>query len=70
VLKALPVKLTEVKAQQAVATLLQLIGQTTNFNALRALGEGLQALASKLTEAQAQQAIAPLLERIGKTTDP
>ena len=69
-LQALPAKLTEAQAQQALAPLLEQIGKTTDPYALKALAEALQALAAKLTEAQAQQALEPLLQQIGKTTNP
>jgi energy-coupling factor transporter ATP-binding protein EcfA2 len=71
VLQVLAAKLTEEQAQQALAPLLQLIGKTSDSDALGALAKGLRAVAARLTEAQAQQALAPLLQQqIGKTTDP
>jgi hypothetical protein len=69
-LRALPTKLTEAQAQQALDPLLHQIGKTTNHNALQALAHALRALPTKLTEAQAQQALDPLLHQIGKTTKP
>jgi hypothetical protein len=42
--------------KQALAPLLEEIGQTTNINALQTLAGALRAVAAKLTEAQAQQA--------------
>jgi hypothetical protein len=67
-LRALPAKLTDAQAQQALDPLLQQIGveMTDSGGALQAL----QAVAAKLTKAQAQQALAPLLQQIGKTTNP
>jgi hypothetical protein len=53
-LQALAAKLTEA---QALAPLLQQIGQTADAGALQALVEALQALPAKLTEAQAQQVL-------------
>jgi hypothetical protein len=55
-LQALPAKLSEAQAQQALGPLLEQIGKTTDRDALRALAQALQAMAPKLTEAQAQQA--------------
>ena len=69
VLQALPVKLTEAPASQALDVVLQQIGQTTNPDAhpdaLMALAQALQALAVKLTEAAAAgSATVVLLEEI------
>ena len=69
-LQALPAKLTEAQASQALDPVLKQIGQTTDPDALRALAAALQALAPKLTEAQASQALDPVLKQIGQTTDP
>jgi hypothetical protein len=54
--QALPAKLSEAQAGQALDPLLKQIGQTTDPGALRALAQALQALAAKLSEAQAIQA--------------
>jgi hypothetical protein len=51
--QALPAKLTEVQAGQALDPVLRQIGQTSGPDALRTLAQALQALAAKLTDAQA-----------------
>jgi hypothetical protein len=65
-----PAKLTDAQVRQALATVLEQIGKTTDFSALWALAGALQTVAAKLTDAQAQQAFATLLEQIDQTTDP
>ena len=55
-LQALPVKLTEPQASQALDPVLKQIGHTTNPDALRTLAQVLQALAPKLSKVQAEQA--------------
>jgi ABC-type transporter Mla subunit MlaD len=69
-LHALPAKLTEAQASQALDPVLKQIGQTTEPDALRALAQALHALPAKLTEAQASQALDPVLKQIGQTTHP
>ena len=56
-LQALPAKLTEAQANQALEPVLKQIGQTTNPYAHWPLAQALKALAAKLTEAQASQAL-------------
>ena len=55
-LQALPAKLSEAQASQALDPVLKQIGQTTNPLALEALAQALQALPAKLSEAQAMRA--------------
>ena len=69
-LQALAAKLTDAQAQQALATVLEEMGETTDPDALQALAGAFQALAAKLPEVQAQQSLATVLEEIGETTDP
>jgi energy-coupling factor transporter ATP-binding protein EcfA2 len=69
-LRALAAKLNEAQAQQALAEVLQQIGQTTNPFAFEVLAQTIEALPAKLTEAQAQQALDPVLRQIGQTTYP
>jgi phage gp29-like protein len=52
---ALPAKLTEAQAQQALDPLLKQIGKTTDSGALPALTKALEAVAAKLTEAHLRQ---------------
>ena len=68
--RALPVKLTEAQASQALDPVLKQIGRTTDPKALLALAQALQALPATLSEAQASQALDSALEHIRRTTDP
>jgi hypothetical protein len=61
-LQALPAKLNEARASQALDPLLKRIGQTTDPNTLQALTP------AQLNEAQASQALDPVLKQIGLTT--
>ena len=69
-LQALPAKLSEAQASQALDPVLKQIGQTTDPDALLALAQALQALAAKLSEAQASQALDPCSSRSARRPIP
>jgi hypothetical protein len=69
-LQAVPAKLSETQASQALEPVLRRIGQTTDRDTLRAPAEALQALAAKLTAGQASRAFSLVLKHISETTDP
>jgi hypothetical protein len=67
-IQALPAKLTDAQAQEALDAMLQQISQTTDSHTLEELAQATQALTPKLTEAQVEQVVDPLLQKIGSTT--
>ena len=67
-MQALPGKLTDAQAQQALDAVLQAMRGTTDANALRYLAEAVQALAAKLTDAHAQHALDAVLQAMLGTT--
>ena len=69
-IQALPAKLTEPQAEQALAPVLHQIGQSTDADALQVLAQAFQALAGKLTEAQAQRALVPVLRQFRRRPIP
>jgi len=69
-LQALPVRLSEAKAQQALDPMLKQIGQRTDPSELQILAQALQALPVGLTDAQAQQALGPVVEQVGQNIAP
>jgi len=68
-LAALAPKLDNAQAELALQSLIELVGKTTDSDALRAAGNGLAALAPKLAGAQTERAWQSLIELVGKTTD-
>jgi hypothetical protein len=69
-LTALPAKLTDSQAKDAVEPFLAAIKTTTDDSAKRLLGAGLRALSATLTDSQAKEAVEPLLAAIETTADP
>ena len=57
-MQALPAKLTDTQAQQALEAVLQAMRGGTTDGTLPALAQAVQAVAAKLTDAQAQQVLA------------
>jgi hypothetical protein len=69
-LGALPAKLSDTQAKEAVEPFLAAIKGTTDPDALLALGTGLEALPAKLSDSQAKAAVEPFLVAIKGTTNP
>src|SRR4029077_4397602 len=68
-LQALPAKLTEAQASQALDPVLEQIGQATDANTLAALVQALQAPPAQLTEAPGSQGAEAVLKQMDKATD-
>jgi hypothetical protein len=68
--EALPAKLSDSQAKDAVESFLAVIKRTTNRSAQEMLGAGLRALDVKLTDSQAKDAVEPFLAAIKSTPNP